>query len=111
MSPRRNEIYWAEVSFTDSAEKKRRPIIILSKNNYNEKEPDVIACAVTTNSAHPYFMQISDKDVIKGNLFPESGARADMIGRMSKHELGRKMGKINEEFHEKLIDKIMDLIR
>ena len=110
MSPRRNEIYWAEISFTDSAEKKRRPVIILSGNKYNEKEPDVITCSVTTSSTHPYFLQISKKDLVKGILFSESGARVDTITRINKNKLGPRMDKITDEFHGKLVEKIVELI-
>ena len=74
------------------------------------KEPDVIACAITTNSTHPYFLQISKKDLVKGVLFKESGVRVDMIGRLNKADLGNRMDKITDEFHEKLVEKIIELI-
>lgn len=109
--PRRNEIYMAKMFFSDLQTSEDRPVIIMSKNSYNENYPDVMVCGLTTNSTHSFHLRIDKTDLEKGGLLPESGARADMIGRLIKTNLKFKIGKITDEYHRKLLDKIIELIK
>lgn len=101
----------AEMLFSDMEKSEERPAIIISKNNYNENENDVIVCGVTTNSAHPWHLPINQNDLQDGNLLPESGARADLLARLLKTKLKFKVGKITDDYHKRLLDKIVELIR
>lgn len=109
-NPRRNEIFMAEMLFSN-LERSERPIIILSKNRYNENSDDVIVCGITTNSAHPLHLIINEKDLQDGKLVSESGARADMLARLLKTNLKFRIGKITDEYHGRLFDKIGELIK
>ena len=110
MNIRRNEIYLADMMFSDSNEIKRRPVVVLSKNKYNENEPNIITCGVSTNSIHPYHIPIKDSDVVFAKLFPDSGVRIDMINKTNKKRLLNKIGKINDEFHKKLTERLVELL-
>ena len=107
---RRNEIYFAEIQFSDSNETKKRPVIILSNNNYNKEEPDVITCGVSSNIIHRCHFPIVKSDLSYGNLFLDAGVRVDMINKTSKKRLLVKIGKITDDFHKRLVERIVELI-
>ncbi|MEK6979088.1 MAG: type II toxin-antitoxin system PemK/MazF family toxin [Candidatus Micrarchaeota archaeon] len=110
INPRRNDLYFVEIPYVDANKSKDRPAIILSRNNYNEKEPDVIVCGITTNLGHPWLICIEDKDLEQGKLFDKSGVRVDTISRVHKSALKFKVGKVTDEFHKRLLDRINELI-
>ena len=111
INPRRNDIYLGVVPFADSEGSTKRPVIIISSNHYNENQPDVVVCCITTNSTHECYFNIHESDLEYGKLDPESGPRTDMIVRLNKNNLKFKIGKIKEECHKKLLDKIVELIK
>jgi mRNA-degrading endonuclease toxin of MazEF toxin-antitoxin module len=110
MNERRNEIYLALVEFADKPTEKLRPVVIVSRNSYNKKHPDVIVCSFTTNSSGDCFIPLEPKYLAEGEFFEESGIRYDGIQRFSKSRLRRKIGKITDEFHDKISAKIMELV-
>ena len=101
----------AEMLFSDLQTKEDRPIIILSKNNYNENSDDIVVCGVTTNIDHPWCLMINQNDLQDGYLTQESGARADMLARLLKTKLKFRIGKITDEYHTHLFTKIGELIK
>jgi mRNA-degrading endonuclease toxin of MazEF toxin-antitoxin module len=111
MNERRNEIYLALVEFADKPVEKLRPVVVISRNSYNEKHPDLVVCAVTTNSSGDCFIPLESKYLAEGEFFEESGVRYDGIQRMSKQRMRRKIGKITDEYHKKILDKIVELIQ
>ena len=107
---RKNEVYFAEVTFVDSNESKKRPVVVLSNNQYNREAPDVIVCGITTNASHNCYCPIGSPDLSYGNLFSDSGVRVDMLSRINKNKLQVKIGKITDEYHKKILVKIVELI-
>ena len=110
MSARRNDIYLCPFPFSDFSEEKIRPVVVISCNHYNSNEQDVVVCGITSNSGNPYSLPIQKSDLEHGNLYEDSCARADMVGRVSQQMLGPKVGKTREEFRVRLIKKMMELI-
>lgn len=100
----------AELLVSNQQNKQLRPVIILSRNNHNENYDDVIVCGITTNTSHPLYVLVSESDLEKGKLYPESGARSDLITRIIKSDLKFKVGKVNDNYHKKLVEKIVELI-
>ena len=111
MNPRRNEIYMAEVEFADMPKSKPRPVLIISNNRYNENHPDVITIGMTTAFHHDCFIELNEKDLTDGDFYDGSGFRYDHVQRASKNQLKHKVGKISDEFHKILFDKIVELIK
>jgi mRNA interferase MazF len=111
VKPRRNEIYLASFPFSDFSGEKTRPVLVISNNHYNSYEPDVVVCGITSNIGNPYALPIIKSDLEHGSLCEDSCARADMVGRVAQQKLHSRIGKAKEEFHARLIAKILDLIR
>ena len=66
--------------FTDLLGDKKRPVLILSKNNDNEKDDDIISCAITSNPRKVrYAITITTDNLKSGYLPMESKIRINKI--------------------------------
>lgn len=111
MNFRRKEIYMASVGFADVAERKDRPVLIISANRYNDSHPDVLICSMTTNSSHDCFLPLDPNALEAGEFYAGSGIRYDTIQRISKSHLHLKIGKARDEFNKTLLERIMELVK
>lgn len=105
---RRRDVIVARVFFSDSDESKVRPAIVLSDDAYNESGY-VLASAITT-AKDDYCLMISDKDV-SCPLEQGSGARFDGIVKLHKKQIARGIGRVRPEFHLKLVERIISVLR
>jgi mRNA interferase MazF len=46
---KQREIVLVSFPYSDLSSSKRRPVVIVSNNSYNQKFPDVLVCVVTSN--------------------------------------------------------------
>ena len=61
------------IPFSDLTSSKKRPVLVLSNNDYNTKTGDIIVAAVTSNiTSKDYNIFISNKDMQEGNLHVNS---------------------------------------
>jgi mRNA interferase MazF len=68
------------IPFTDLSSQKRRPVVIISNNDYNRKTQDVIVVAMTSNPEEiGYSFTVTTSDLEKGALKRPSRIRADKI--------------------------------
>ena len=101
-------IFYLRVFFSDSSENKLRPCIILSDNKYH-KYGYLLVTPITT-SIDDYCLPISKKDV-SCILDKNSSARFDGIIRLHKNQVIKRIGKITQKFHGRLVNKIIDTIK
>ena len=85
MTYRQGDILLIPLPFTDLSSTKRRPVLVLSKYEYNSMADDLIVVAVTSSiDTKPYIVPISDDDMDDGKLKVVSCIRADKIYTLSK---------------------------
>lgn len=105
------EILLIPIPFTDLSSDKRRPVLVLSKNDYNSKTDDLIVAAITSNIvSKEYSIFITNDDLVDGNLKADSCIRADKIYTLSQNIVIKKFGKVNEGVIKKVRDKLYELI-
>jgi mRNA interferase MazF len=78
--PEQGDIVLIPIPFTDLSSQKRRPVIVVSNNKYNQKTTDLVVVAMTsnpTNVAHSF--AIGNSDLEKGSLNRPGKVRADKI--------------------------------
>ncbi len=93
MTPKRYEIYIADLNPTIGSEiKKIRPVVIVSQNSMNKYLDTVVICPLTSH-LHPTWksrIQIICAD-------KESEIAVDQIRTISKKRLKQKLGKLTSE--------------
>ncbi len=110
MQIRQREIYLTSAPFSDYSKTKFRPVLAVSKGSYNDSNPDVLVCVVTTDTSLPYEVIITNKEMEKGKLLMDSAIRADAIFRLSKEGLSHNIGRVKEEAHKKVVEIITGIL-
>jgi mRNA interferase MazF len=78
--PEQGDIVLIPIPFTDLSSQKRRPVIVISNNAYNQKKTDLVVVAMTSNPAPTeYSFNISSSDLEKGTLNRPGKVRVDKI--------------------------------
>jgi mRNA interferase MazF len=95
--------------YSDLTGSKKRPALIVSNQNLN-KTKDRICCLITTN-AHREDLEITKNSFEYGNLPFRSFVRPHRIFTIEEDIIIKKLCTINNNFHDKLIERIGDYIR
>jgi len=105
------EILLVPVPFTDLSSHKRRPVLVLSKEEYNRQAEDLIVAAITSLiDTKPYTVVFSNDDMKEGNLKVESCIRADKIYTLSQTLVVKRFGRVNPKVVDMVKAMIMDVM-
>lgn len=106
------DIVLIPILFTDLSSNKKRPVIIISNDVYNENNPDIVVVALTSNLAfdNEYCVEIDNHNLEKGRLPLKSQIRCDKIYTLSKDIVVKKFNKINSDTYELIKEKLNLLI-
>jgi len=105
---KRREVILAKVFFSDSSESKIRPAIVLSNDGYHSDDFLLVAAITTANDE--YCIPVAENDA-NCQLDKNSGARFDGIIKLHAKQAVRRIGKITPEFHLKLVEKIVKMLK
>lgn len=95
--------------FSDLTGAKQRPALIISNNKLNKTE-DRICCLITSNPSKE-LAEITEKDFKEGNLPFKSFVKPQRIFTVNKKIIKKKICTINDGFHNKLLERINELIK
>ena len=109
--PKQGEIVLIPIPFTDLSSNKKRPVLIISKNEYNKNMNDVVVVAITSNLEDKEFgVLIKKEDLAEGELKVDSLIRADKIYTLSQDIIIKRFGAVNNSIIEKVKNHISKLI-
>ncbi|MBW9221030.1 type II toxin-antitoxin system PemK/MazF family toxin [Methanothermococcus sp. SCGC AD-155-M21] len=124
---KQGEIWTAPFPYYDDREKlqvKRRPVIIVSKNEINDKNFDIIICQISRHEQNRILklpQELKNKVLIitSSNLLPGVGKGLRNISIIKPFKLftipkdillsGEPIGKLNQQTLQNLLNKIHDL--
>lgn len=90
-------------TYTDIKSYKKRPVIIVSGNEYNNIFEDVIVVAVTSNMKPVRFsIPLDNSSLEEGSLKVPSVVRPDKIYTLHKNIIVENFGKVSVEILEKI---------
>ena len=96
--------------FSDQSDRKVRPVLVLSNDDYNKFSDDVLVCAITSNlKTGKYFMVISQNDIEDGTLYQKSCIKTDSMLKISKNIVIKNIGVLNKTAFYKVIERIKDI--
>jgi len=105
----RGDIIWADLNPVRGNEQAgHRPVLVISQDIFNERSGTVIALALTSQpqkAGFPLTYEISSD-----NLPKISWVKISQIRTLSIKRLGTKVGKINVEELDKIIDGLNEII-
>ena len=94
--------------FSDLSQSKKRPALVIT----TLEGVDVILAQITSkNKYDKYAIEITEEDFIEGGLKVNSNVRANKLFTASKELILYKVGRINQEKIEEVINKIIEIIK
>jgi len=106
----RGDIRWANLNPTMGAEQVgMRPVLVVSKNIFNEKSGTVIAVALTSQpqkAGYPLTLELTKTK----NLPKRSWVKISQIRTLSVQRLGDKISSVNEEEISQVIEGLNEII-
>jgi mRNA interferase MazF len=105
------DILLIPIPFTDLSSSKRRPVLVISNSDYNEKTEDIIVVAVTSNlEEKEYSVIFKNNNMSEGYLKMDSCIRADKIYTLSKTIVIKKFGAVKKEIIDGVKEKIKKML-
>ena len=94
--PSQGDIVLIPVPFTDLSSNKRRPVIIISNDEYNLAADDVVVVAMTsTTVTNAYSFTITASDLIQGTLNRPGTVRVDKLYTLEQSLIVKTFGRVH----------------
>ncbi|MEA3508289.1 MAG: type II toxin-antitoxin system PemK/MazF family toxin [Synergistota bacterium] len=105
----RGEIYWADLNPVEGNEQSGlRPVLVLSKNVFNDKSGAVIAVALTSRpqrAGFPLTLELSNQELPK-----KSWVKISQIRTLSTQRMKEKIARASEEEISLVIEGLYEII-
>ncbi len=105
----RGDIHWADLNPVIGSEQGGlRPVLVLSRDVFNERSGTVIAVAITSRpqrAGYPLTLELADAELPK-----KSWVKISQIRTLSTIRIGRKITKASEEELALIIDGLNEII-
>ncbi|WP_458413088.1 type II toxin-antitoxin system PemK/MazF family toxin [Schinkia sp. CFF1] len=109
---KQGDIVLVPVPYSDLTNKKQRPVLVISNDNYNKITEDLVVVAITSQLKDlDYSVVIESKDLSEGELKVTSVVRADKVYTLSKDIVRKKFGKVHPEVLEGVRTKLVELFK
>lgn len=111
MKYKQREIVLIPFPYSDLSSVKKRPVIVISNNKFNEVNEDVVVVAITSKIfSDEYSVTINDNDLEYGILPEQSVVKTAKLFTVSKSRIVKKFSILNYETFQKVTTKINKLI-
>jgi mRNA interferase MazF len=105
------DIVLVPVPYTDLSTSSRRPVIVISRDDYNLVMQDMVVAAMTSNLvATPYSFVIDTPDLVAGFLNHPSRVRADRVYTLKQSLVIQTFGKVNTATLDRIRQLLADLV-
>ena len=108
--PSRGDIVLIPVPFTDLTSARKRPVIVISNDQYNSFLEDIVVVAMTSNpSPTRYSFVVTSADLVAGTLNRPGRVRADKIYTLSQRIIVKRFGRVNDPTLDRIRQMLLDL--
>jgi mRNA interferase MazF len=105
------DIILIPIPFTDLTSNKKRPVLILSSNHYNNITNDLIVVAITSNTnKKTHTIPLMNDNLLEGALPHISCIRADKLYTLSQSIVIRKFGNVKNDLFLSVIEQVYGII-
>jgi mRNA interferase MazF len=106
--PNQGDIVLIPIPFTDLSSQKRRPVIVISNDDYNNIAPDMLVTAMTSNpTLTAYSFTITSADLIRGRLNRPGTVRVDKLYTLQQSLIVQTFGQVNTQ----TLNRIRTIVR
>ncbi len=107
---KQRDILLVPFPFSDLSGRKVRPVIVVSKDKFNNSSDDIIVCAITGNlTKNNYSLKIDSSDLESGKLFKECCIKVKSIFKIDKKLVVKTIGCLKKEKFSDVLGKLGSL--
>jgi mRNA interferase MazF len=108
--PNQGDIVLIPVPFTDLSSQKRRPVIVISNDEYNHRSPDMVVVAMTSNPIPvPYSFTITSGELVQGALNRPGTVRIDKVYTLEQTLAVKIFGRVDSATLDRIRAMIQEL--
>lgn len=105
------EIILVPFPYSDLSATKRRPVLIVSNNKYNNTFDDVVVCVITSNRYQDDYSVPLENEHLEIGVLPErSVVKIHKLFTIEKTQILRKFSVIDTEHYSLIEAKIIELV-
>lgn len=109
--PKQGDILLIPIPFTDLSSQKRRPVIVISNDQYNRKTSDIIVVAMTSNpQVTDFSLSITSSDLVEGALNRPGKIRVDKIYTLSQAIVAKTFGQVDDKTLSRIRRRLANLV-
>jgi mRNA-degrading endonuclease toxin of MazEF toxin-antitoxin module len=109
---KQGDIVLVPVPFTDLSSTKRRPVIVISRDDYQAATSDMLVAAMTSNlTAVPYSFVLEQRDLVVGKLKRPSRVRVDKVYSLAQSIAVRTFGHVSDATLDRIRQSLSELCR
>lgn len=98
--------------YSDLSNTKRRPVLIISNDDYNKRFHDVVVCVITSNQFKDAYSLDLENDDLEIGILPESSVvKTHKLFTIHQSKIIRKFSVVKTEYFTQVADKIKSLIK
>lgn len=106
------EIVLVPFPYSDLPASKRRPVLIVSNNRYNQRFPDILVCVITSNLyKDDYSITLNDSDLDNGILPEQSVIKCHKLFTIEQSQVLKRFSTVNAAKFEEVRSTIQQLIQ
>ena len=110
MTCKQREIVLVPFPYSDLSATKRRPVLIVSNNDYNNGFDDVVVCVITSNRFRDDYSVLLENSDLEIGVLPESSViKTHKLFTIEQTKIIRKFSQVNEDLYEKVEGKLKEL--
>ncbi|SNX53687.1 type II toxin-antitoxin system PemK/MazF family toxin [Thermoanaerobacterium sp. RBIITD] len=108
---KQGDILLIPIPFSNLTSNKKRPVLVLSNDDYNIKTEDIVVAAITSNVAvKDYIFMLTSDDLDEGVLKVDSCIRVDKIYTLSQSIVISRFGAVKKHIINAVKEKLYELI-
>lgn len=106
------DIVFVPFPFTDLSAAKKRPALVISYDDFNKRNQDILICQITHNlNQRDHSILINNSNLEKGNLAVESLIKVSKIFTIDKTLIIQNIGKINSKTYSQVYKEICGITK
>jgi mRNA interferase MazF len=109
--PNQKDIVLINIPFSNLKSSKKRPVLIISNDEYNKKQEDIIVAAITSNlTSKDYTVEFDNGNMARGTIPQKSCIRADKIYTLDKKLIIKTFGSVSDDILNKTAEMLEKVI-
>jgi mRNA interferase MazF len=109
---KQKEIVLVPFPYSDLSANKKRPVLIISNDNYNSNFPDIVVCVITSNLFKDNYSIALNSDDLEIGIMPEQSIiKCHKIFTIDQSLILKRFSIINDFKFEEVSNKLSQVIK